>query len=336
MNIKVYVAVKANFNEDGTLIPFELTWEDGRRYTIDRVVDIRQAAAMKAGGQGDRYTIEYLLKNPQIDAPYKTVTNFKKDFLELMKQLNNIPANAIHYNLISLIKEARISAIITTNYDVIIERVLDPNFDYFKDVTKTEKPHNPKPVKVYGVDIYHAHGVLADVKTVCLGYNHYATILACLRGEIAKKQTNLDNSLAIRQLLTGQITEPILKWSELFFTSNIAFIGFALDTCEIDIWWLLTYRAYLYCGNFFQMRGLINNKIVFYDLVICPFDSIDFDTKSNLLVDCISDKKKRLYDLLKCYHVEINLQPLFQGEDYSDGYLRIIKSINQYGIRGNQ
>ena len=57
MNIKVYVAVKASFNEDGTLIPFELTWEDGRRYTIDRVVDIRQAAAMKAGGQGDRYTI---------------------------------------------------------------------------------------------------------------------------------------------------------------------------------------------------------------------------------------------------------------------------------------
>lgn len=57
MNIKVYVAVKANFNEDGTLIPFELTWEDGRRYTIDRLVDIRQAAAMKAGGQGDRYTI---------------------------------------------------------------------------------------------------------------------------------------------------------------------------------------------------------------------------------------------------------------------------------------
>lgn len=57
MNIKVYVAVKANFNEDGTLIPFELTWEDGHRYAIDRVIDIRQAAAMKAGGQGDRYTI---------------------------------------------------------------------------------------------------------------------------------------------------------------------------------------------------------------------------------------------------------------------------------------
>ena len=57
MNAKVYVAVKASFREDGMLIPFELTWEDGHIYVIDKVIDIRQAAAMKAGGQGDRYTI---------------------------------------------------------------------------------------------------------------------------------------------------------------------------------------------------------------------------------------------------------------------------------------
>ena len=57
MNVKVYVAVKAYFREDGTLIPFELTWEDGQTYAIDKVTDIRQAAAMRAGGQGDRYTI---------------------------------------------------------------------------------------------------------------------------------------------------------------------------------------------------------------------------------------------------------------------------------------
>ena len=57
MNVKVYVAVKAYFREDGTLIPFELTWEDGHTYAIDKVTDIRQAAAMRAGGQGDRYTI---------------------------------------------------------------------------------------------------------------------------------------------------------------------------------------------------------------------------------------------------------------------------------------
>ena len=55
---KVYVAVKANFREGGTLIPFELTWEDGHVYRIDRVLEIRQAPAPRAGGQGDRYTIK--------------------------------------------------------------------------------------------------------------------------------------------------------------------------------------------------------------------------------------------------------------------------------------
>ena len=55
--IKVYVQVKVDFREDGIMLPRRIVWEDGRKYEIDRVVDIRQAAAMKAGGQGDRYTV---------------------------------------------------------------------------------------------------------------------------------------------------------------------------------------------------------------------------------------------------------------------------------------
>ena len=55
---KVYVQVNADFNTDGVMLPKVLIWEDGEKYLIDRVVDIRQAAARKAGGQGDRYTIE--------------------------------------------------------------------------------------------------------------------------------------------------------------------------------------------------------------------------------------------------------------------------------------
>ena len=56
-NIKVYVQVKVDFREDGIMLPRKIIWEDGREYEIDRVADIRQAAAMRAGGQGDRYTI---------------------------------------------------------------------------------------------------------------------------------------------------------------------------------------------------------------------------------------------------------------------------------------
>lgn len=57
LNPKVYVDVRVDHTKDGVMLPRVITWEDGTKYEIDKVLDIRQAAAMKAGGQGDRYTI---------------------------------------------------------------------------------------------------------------------------------------------------------------------------------------------------------------------------------------------------------------------------------------
>jgi len=55
---KVYVAVIASFSEEGNLYPRKLRWENGREYLIEKVLDVRPAAALKAGGQGDRYTVQ--------------------------------------------------------------------------------------------------------------------------------------------------------------------------------------------------------------------------------------------------------------------------------------
>jgi hypothetical protein len=54
---KVYVNVIAEFASDGQMLPRRLTWEDGEKYKIDRIINICQATAMKSGGQGDRYTV---------------------------------------------------------------------------------------------------------------------------------------------------------------------------------------------------------------------------------------------------------------------------------------
>ncbi len=70
---KVYVAVRAEFDEDGIMLPRELTWEDGEKFEIDRVLDIRQAPALKAGGQGDRYTI--MVKGKQSYLFFERSTN---------------------------------------------------------------------------------------------------------------------------------------------------------------------------------------------------------------------------------------------------------------------
>lgn len=55
--IKVYIGVEADFGSDGAMMPRAIIWEDGTRYEVDRVLDIRPAPALKAGGQGDRYTL---------------------------------------------------------------------------------------------------------------------------------------------------------------------------------------------------------------------------------------------------------------------------------------
>ena len=82
---KVYVAVIASFSEDGNLFPRRLSWEDGREFIIEKILDVRPAAALKAGGQGDRYTVQinghqsYLFfeRSPNISG-----TNLGKWFVE--------------------------------------------------------------------------------------------------------------------------------------------------------------------------------------------------------------------------------------------------------------
>ena len=53
--LKVYVSVCADFN-DGRITPLSFVWEDEKRYNIDKVLDVRKAASLKAGGLGIRYT----------------------------------------------------------------------------------------------------------------------------------------------------------------------------------------------------------------------------------------------------------------------------------------
>ena len=53
---KRYVDVVARFEADGRIIPMKITWHDGSVFFIDRVLDIRRAASLKAGGAGIRYT----------------------------------------------------------------------------------------------------------------------------------------------------------------------------------------------------------------------------------------------------------------------------------------
>lgn len=56
-NVKIYIAVNEDRLPDGTIFPRVITWEDGVRYEIDSIIDIRKAASLRGGGAGIRYLI---------------------------------------------------------------------------------------------------------------------------------------------------------------------------------------------------------------------------------------------------------------------------------------
>lgn len=55
---KRYVEVIADHRVGGAVVPMAIIWEDGRRFPIDRVSEVRRCASMKVGGRGLRYTVE--------------------------------------------------------------------------------------------------------------------------------------------------------------------------------------------------------------------------------------------------------------------------------------
>lgn len=60
------VCMIAKMDELGRVTPLTLLWEDGRKFNIDKVLDIRKKASTKGGGMGLRYTCQILGKERYI------------------------------------------------------------------------------------------------------------------------------------------------------------------------------------------------------------------------------------------------------------------------------
>lgn len=57
---KKYVSVTVRFDEAGKIHPLEIEYDEGQRFVIDKVLDVRRAACQSAGGVGERYTVQIM------------------------------------------------------------------------------------------------------------------------------------------------------------------------------------------------------------------------------------------------------------------------------------
>lgn len=228
-----------------------------------------------------------------------------------------LPSEAVHYR----IKDLGIDAIITTNYDSLLEQVFDPT------PTSESKPKANKYLEiptstVNGIKFYHAHGFYLKKGTICLGYEHYAGILQRLRDDF-NSDTKEAKRKKIRQILDKTL-DKTGKWGELFYTANIAIIGFGLWESEIDFWWLITHRAYLYYTNYEGIQEDMKNKVVYYDIVD------DILRKDNAEEEIRISKYKQQqskHSLLQGLHVEVKTYLLSECESYEQAYHRIFDDL---------
>lgn len=206
------------------------------------------------------------------------------------------------------------SNIITTNYDETFEYAyerLDRLVTLNRLVTNPGSSRNI--VKAYStvndIPIYHAHGHARWPGTMCLGYEHYISLITKIRNEIypAPSEKDSDSRSRLEELIrSSDGSEEI--WPLLLLTTDVDIVGLELSYSETDLWWLLSLRASLFMAE--ESLRSFANKITYY--------AVKTDEKS----DFDSPKLRMLRSL------DINVVTL-KEETYLRGYEAIANRISQ-------
>lgn len=252
------------------------------------------------------------------DIPNLQIYSDVKEKIAKKVKYTKLPDDAIHRKLTTL----KADAIITTNYDYLLEYAFNSDFVY-KGKTNTkylwEATSTQRDLK-----FYHMHGMADNPDSICLGYEHYMGIVEKLRSKLNAKLQNRQSEMKIKRILAGE-DGPTGEWGERFYTTDVDIIGLGLTTAESDIWWLLTHRASIYYTNYCDIRNYMKNQITYYD-VIDDLERNEPEDERARLQELA--KKEKIHQLLKGAHVRVVTFDLSKCDmKYENAYRQIMQSI---------
>jgi hypothetical protein len=186
------------------------------------------------------------------------VTEKSNFAFDIIKEVDKLEGD--YRSLYSHFTSLPIKDILTTNYDYAIERTLVEEFKqennkFIKHTNETVVSKN-RHTELEGKNIFHIHGELAIPSSICLGTVHYAKNLSKIVESVTEET---DGEVILKSSVFEN--EKLESWAEFFFKSDIYIVGLSLAECDSDLWWLLTYRAFLISKG----DTRIQNKIVFYE-----------------------------------------------------------------------
>lgn len=223
----------------------------------------------------------------------KSENDIKKYVCEKLK---NLESNYFHQELLNLDSEN----IITTNYDYNIERSISENDKADKIEccsTNCHRRERDYRMHTYNIvkdkKIWHIHGEINFQNTLVLGHEKYSMVL--------QKMIKYVNENDV-------LNKNVDSWIDLFFNTNIHIIGLSLEYTEIDLWWLLNYRARLMQIEKRKKEKRIKNSITYY------IPSFEFD-KDNIRKKC---------EILFAHQIKVEQ---IESNNYDDFYTEFISKI---------
>ena len=187
--------------------------------------------------QLDGELLKKLPYNMQIVAA--TQDNVDKSMVELCQKLKEITLDEKQKAFGRRILELPFDRIITTNYTYELERSVSENKTfrcrYFEKKRERDMSlfgYIPVTIGEEEKQIWHIHGHACAPNSVIMGHYFYGKLLSSIQSYIS----TMLKGWRMRQNIDGDF--EIRSWVDSFMTDDVYMVGFGMDLCEADIWWL--------------------------------------------------------------------------------------------------
>ena len=168
----------------------------------------------------------------------KQEIELKKHVASLVKEIN---PNDFHAKFVN----SSVKNIITTNYDYSFELTSSVGLPERANLAKETKYSNYRRRIINDTNIWHVHGEADVPNSITLGYDQYSGTIQKMRNYLTGDRENTGGHVSPFKsgIIEFEKECEVYSWLDIFLRDEVHIIGLGFDYTEIDLWWLLSYKA---------------------------------------------------------------------------------------------
>lgn len=161
-------------------------------------------------------------------------------------QLSDLQPSEAEKEMLRLVKNLPVDAILTTNYTYELEKALEESFisvpgrkcKYRQKAFESGSKEIDLALHTYmnvisDMPIWHIHGEASKADSMIIGHYYYGKLLSKIQQYIKVLIRRSEGNAKREQ---GMIYR---SWIDYFMLGNVTIVGLGMDLSEMDLWWLV-------------------------------------------------------------------------------------------------